>query len=328
MVTCPRCQQPVDETVRSTCPLCFSPIPQAVQQAAQPAAPLAAPGPEPSSPSAGQSYYGQPPQPVAPGAHQQPPAYGAYPYPGQQQTPVPMPAAHRPPLNPGARVSLTGEVIDPGAPVGPAPGYVGGSPVAPSRVGQPPAASRTQVPQRRESAPAAERPGSGNAVGIVLALLVLIGGGVGGWYYWMHRTNPKDQALAVYKSYLSQDYKAAYSLSALGPTGKKNFPDADSFATAQQTAINTFLTKLPFGSSLLDSLKAAATTAAVGEPVVTADKAEVPTSCTLTFMGRSVKMKGTAHMVNDGGIWKMDLTADNTQEATNAGRDLVGKPEL
>jgi hypothetical protein len=315
MVTCPRCQQPVDETVRATCPLCFTPIPQANQTAG----PSMGASLEPPMPLTGTPLYGQEPPSTL---------QSAYPPPGMQQSHGPIPPAPRPPMNPGARVSLTGEVIESGMPAGPPPSYVGGGPAAPPRMPQPGGPSHPNAPARRPQETVPERASGGNVVGIVVAVIVILGGGIGGWYWWMHRTNPKDQALAVYKAYLSQDYKMAYTLSALGPNGKKTYPDADTFAAAQQTAVNNFLSKIPFGQALPAAFKAAAATATVAEPAIDGDTAEVPTACALTFMGRSVKMKGAAHMINDAGMWKLNLTSDDVQQTTKAGSDLIGKPSF
>src|SRR5690242_16132217 len=131
MVTCPRCQQPVDETVRTTCPLCFTPIPQAGH------------GPQPghaSGPLTGLSHEPQAPDASPPG-HMLPVQSAASPYPPIEMPrpagppgPAPMPTGPRPMTPMGARVSLTGEVMDPGMPASSPPSYVGGGgPVLPPR---------------------------------------------------------------------------------------------------------------------------------------------------------------------------------------------------
>ena len=318
MVTCPRCQQPVDETVRTICPLCFTPLPQANSGAGPPVgasleSPLALAGtplhagPTPTVPASPYPPSGMP-QPAPP-------------------MPQPISAAPNPLLNPGARVSLTGEVIDSGAPPGPAPSYVGG-PKASARPGQAGPTARSREPARGLRMDAPEKAAGGNPVGIIVAIVLVLGGGFGGWYYWMHRTNPKDQALAVYKAYLAQDYKTAYSLVALSPETQKKYPNADAFAADRTKTVDTVLASNPLlaklKASIQESTKAAVATATVGDPVVTGDKADVPTSCQVSFMGRSVKFKGTAHMVNESGIWKLDMTSGEAQNSTA----LVGRPAL
>jgi len=344
MVTCPRCQQPVDETVRANCPLCFTPIPQPNANAVAPHMGVSLVGtpPEPQFPQAGgpldpvpqpappPTGYGQPeasPPPMQ--GYHLPPMQQGY----QQPTmpgPGPVPPAPRP-MNPGARVSLTGEVIDSSMPQGPPPSYVGGSgATAPPRGPQPGGPSRPTTTMRRPEAAVPERSGGNPAIGIVVALVLVLGGGFGGWYYWMHRTNPKDQALLVYKAYLSQDYKTAYALTALSPEDAKKFPNAESFASEREKAVDKLLGSNPafanLKSAIQESAKSAAASASVGEPVVNGDKADVPTSCQMTIMGQSFGMKGTAHLINESGVWKLDLTTPAS--ALQNQIDLQGKPDM
>jgi hypothetical protein len=308
MVTCPRCQQPVDETVRTTCPLCFTPIPQP-SQAAQPAGGL----------MPGLSLTGVPPE------SQSQPAYptAAYAQPPALQQPPP-PAPPRAPVPPGARVSLTGEVMDDNMPPGAPPSYLGGGSAAPLQGGRPGPAARAESPRRGQSDDASPRSGAGKAIGVVLALIIVLGAGAGGWFWWTHRTNPKDQALAVFKAYLGQDYKTAYSLTALSPETAKKYPTADSYSADLERTLGPLLSS----SSLLSAIKSAAATAGVGEPTVSGDKADVPTSCQMSLLGRTLKFTGTAHMVLDNGIWKLDMRSDEPNKPSQATMDLVGKPDL
>ena len=303
-----------------TCPLCFTPIPQA-SHVTGPLAGLAYEMPTPQ-------LTGQPAQQAASAAPE------PFPQPALQapEPAAPTPLAPPPMTGPGVRVSLTGEVMDSGAPAGPPPSYVGGAiPITPPRGGQAGAAPRATADRRTpERAPA--RSGGGNVVGIVAGVAVLLAVGFGGWYWWMHRTNPKDQALAVYKAFLSNNYKTAYALSALSADTMKKYPDAESYSAAQQKAADAALESSPFLKPLKgaidDALKGAAASATVGEPAITGDKAEVPTSASLTIMGQSVALKGTAHMVNDGGIWKLDATTETPSRVGKTRLDLIGRPNL
>jgi len=181
MVTCPRCQQPVDETVRTSCPLCFTPIPQTTVASG----PLAGHLTDPASPAAPSLDYQLPG--VSPTASPPQPNYmqPSPPPPGS----LPMPAAPRPLMNPGSRVSLTGEVIDSGAPQAPPPSYVGGAGPAMSapRPTAPGAPARNTISARRPQETAPARSGASPVVGIVIAIVVILGGGVGGWYFWKNR---------------------------------------------------------------------------------------------------------------------------------------------
>jgi hypothetical protein len=334
MVICSRCEQQVDETKRTTCPLCFTPLPapgaatnasQApmrhspqsdldVPLAAMPSPPGGAPAPLMPQPSGIPGIYTQPsapstPQPSGiPGIYAQPPA------------PVS-------PLTPGARTSLSGEVYGSDGASGPPPNYMaGGVPMAPPRPGGP-GAPRSSYATARPRA-AAETPKSGvSPVVVVLLLLVLGGGGFGGWYYWMHRTNPKDQAEAVYRATVKQDYKALYPLIALSDEAKKQVPDADTFAQKAEQNTNQLAASNPIIKLGLDAMKNI-TDINVGEPTINGDKAEVPTSAKMSINGITLTFKGMAHMINQGGIWKLDETAGDMASGMQAGQDMVGKPDM
>jgi hypothetical protein len=244
MIICPRCQQPVDETVRATCPLCFTPIPQP-----QPASPAPPPNTGIQMPLNGMPLPPQP-GPVGTSPPNELPAM-----PGQMPpTTPPRPAA----FNPGARVSLTGEVIDDGMPAGPAPSYVGGAvPAPPPRLGTPNATARTPANRLRPEVSTPEKTGGGNAVGIIAALVILLGAGFGGWYWWMHRTNPKDQAAAVYKSFVNENWESVYPLVLLSEEDKKKYPDAGTFASAvaqQSKTVNDFIKRLPNGEKMVQDM--------------------------------------------------------------------------
>jgi len=229
-------------------------------------------------------------------------------------------------MNPGARVSLTGEVIEAGGSAAPPPSYVGGGgPVPPARGPQPGSSAHAKSPMMRPQEAAPEKTGGSGAVGLIVALLVLIGGGIGGYFWMMNRTNPKDQAQAVYKAMLTQDYKTAYELTALSPEAQKKYPNAEAFAADAGKYADGLG---PLKSTILESAKAAAPSATVGPATITGDKAEVPTSCTISIMGHEIKLTGTAHMKNDFGIWKLDRTAESDAEGSQAFKDIVGKPDI
>jgi len=173
--------------------------------------------------------------------------------------------------------------------------------------------------------PVAEAPEKtgGGAVGAIIGVVVGLAIAAGGYFWMMNRTNPKDQAKAIYKAVLLQDYKSAYELIELSPDDQKKYPNVDAFAADAGKVANGL-------GPVKDALKAAASTITVGEPTINGDKAEVPTSCSLSAFGRDIKVKGTAHMKNDLGIWKLDATADSLTGSggRNAFRDLIGTPDM
>ena len=275
MVSCPRCAQQVDETTRTTCPHCFTP--------------LSATGAPPT---------GQPP----PG----PPASGM---PGQP----PPPQSYAPQLNrsAGTRVSLTGEVIEDNASA-PPPSYVGGgAPVRPPvgvapRPG-PPAASRAAYGASRTEAPA--KSGGGKAVGILLGLLIVGGLGTAGWFFLMPHTNPKEVVQKFDTAVAAQAWKAAYPLVELSSDMKTKCPDASAFAGYMTSEVDK-MRAVPMANAIVDAALKSYQTAKVGEPTIDGDSAKVPVSLRLSISGmgttieRPVDMNVPLRKV--GGTWKID----------------------
>lgn len=313
MIKCPRCEQIVDETVRTTCPLCFTPLQPASSAAQETPTPQASyPPAQPAGPSVPASAGGQ----ISMAA----PQIGAPPAPsaGNPISPTAMGAA------PGRRVSLTGEVYDEATPaaagVSAAPGsYPGPMPARSHRPGSP-AAARYRPGRAEEET--GTRSSSG-AFGLIVVLL-LGAAGIGGWWYWNHRTNPKDQALALYKYAVAQDYKAMYPLVALSEETQKKYPDADSFVQKTQEELNAN----PGLRDMMQKSKDLVSDIKVGEPKIDGNKAEVPTSAKVNVLGMSINFNGTAHMINQSGVWKLDLTEASPQELQQKSMDLVGKPDM
>lgn len=135
---------------------------------------------------------------------------------------------------------------------------------------------------------------------------------------------PKAQALKLYLVMQKQDWRALYFLIALSPNAKKDLPDdADAFAAGVRKGISD-----SDGQKVLDDLFNNMSDIAVGDPVMNGEKADVPTSCKITFNGKQLSFKGDAHMIKDQNIWKWDLTSsDDLQAATSTETQaLIGKP--
>ena len=229
-------------------------------------------------------------------------------------------------LNPGARVSLTGEVIDPHDPVGAPPRYVSGSPTGQSvnhngAKRQEKKTSSSPVTNDRESGK------SGGFAGVFMSIVVGASVLFGLFYVWTHRTNPKDQAKSMMVAFAKKDWKTAYDLVALGAEGKKQLPDADTFGKQAEKLFRGYESN-PLYKPFIQSLAQAADSVTTGEAILTGDKAEVPTGVTVSSGGVSVSMSGKAHMINEGGAWKLDMTSDNQAARDKVTRDLLGKPQL
>lgn len=288
---------------------------QSASTAAPAASPLAAPAPPPGAPS---PLTAPPPAPVAAAKVEQVPGI-----PGLQHQPQGLGGGSG-----EVRLSLTGEVMEVPAPTQRGAGPGGYGPPAGARPG---GGGRPSGPP--PSARGAARPGpmreevetKGGAAGIVfLVLLIAALGSVGGWYWYNNRTNPKDQALAAYKALLKdQDWKTSYGLVAFSNAEKTKYPTADAWAKHQEELMNS----MPGAKAALEQLKAGVSEMTVGEPVMTEKGADVPTSAKLSIMGQSLTFKGTAHMIKEGGIWKLDGTGAEGNGA-KVGQDLLGKPDL
>ena len=237
------------------------------------------------------------------------------------------------PVPPGARVSLTGEIIEEPANA-PAAGYMGQT-ATPAQTMRPPL---NQPAPQRPGAPGApahyhpqsqssnrESGGNSGVIGIVLGILAFAGAGFGVWFWLSHRSDPKVQAKSVYVAVVKQDWIAAYDLCAFSPDGKKKYPNAAAFEAESKKGLDT-LAANPLYASAMEAMKSSADSITVGEPVVTGDKADVPTAITLNVLGQKLNMKGTAHMVSDGGIWKLDVTGGTAEEINKVNMDLVGRP--
>ena len=274
MVICSRCQQSVDETTQTACPICFTPV--------------AAPG------GAAQAQALGGPAASAPTASYTP---GAMPLNGPAPTPVSLNAGassfnNAPPpastLGANQRMTLSGEVID-----------------APVPMASPPAGNSQYKPRTSYTTPQAaetrEKSGA-NPIVVGLVFLLLFGGGFGGWYYWMHRTNPKDQALKFFAAAKSLDPKGMYETMEVDEEKyktEKDFADqADSNPAAKQ-----FVTQMLSGLTMT-----------AGEPKYTSTtEATVPIkttgTITLTMFGQSksqtVDKTSDIKMKNFGGIWKV-----------------------
>ncbi len=222
------------------------------------------------------------------------------------------------------RVSLTGEVMQApppprvSGPIGapPAPPPLRGPAPIPPRAG----ARASYIRPAREEAPASS--GSGLMWGIILAVIVLIGAGAGGWYWYNNRTNPKDQAQKLLNAVLvDHDWKTTYGLVAMNAETKKKYPNADSVASEQNKQINAN----PMAAQIFNNLKF--TNITTGDPTFNNGKADVPTSASLSIAGRSLSFHGTAHMVREAGIWKLDATSNDPQQLISMQSDLL-KPDM
>ena len=312
MVTCPRCSQPVDETTRTTCPLCFTPLPTQ-DAAAQPAPPMPTAPPQNYAPQSGGVMPLAPPDAppaVAPLNVGQNPMPAVRPMPTSAPMSVPTAA---PRMEANQRMTLSGEIIE-----------------APQPMSNAPAAGNSQY-QARPSAGAprveAKPERSGPNIGIIALVLVLLGGGGGGWYYWMHRTNPKDQAQMFLDSVKTMNPKGMYETMEVDPEKYKNEDDYIKQTTDTQN-------KVPGMKDMLTGLFANMQFKA-GDAKINGNEATVPVTISGSFaMPLSQQPKDMTQTVelpmkNFNGVWKVPKSSSLTNGAaglmSKMGGQLGGK---
>lgn len=322
MVNCPRCAQPVDENVRNRCPLCFTSIPQSTVL---------------TTPEGGNIRGVQLGLAGAPAFANYTPEQTPM-YPNVEPQGFMKPLAGLPPqpveilqprtLAAGARVSFTGEVIDPNDPIDAPPRYVAGAPTRGNvnRMGMD-AVARPVNKNERFTENSDSQSKSGGIVGILMFIIVAGCIGFLGFYLWTHRTNPKDQAILALSAFAKKDWKAAYDLISLGEAGKKQFPDPEAFGKQANKIFQSYENN-PLTKSFIENLSQAADHATAGEPIISGDKAEVPTSMTVSGGNADVQVVGKAHMINQGGLWKLDMTSESQTNRDKTARDLIGKPQI
>ncbi len=234
------------------------------------------------------------------------------------------------------RVSLTGDVFEVPPPTarGAGPGgYAAGggkpgTPPLPTRgpggrgPGGPGGPAGSARPRYGLPSASAEEKKSASPVIAIVFVLLLLGGGAFGAFWWLnHRTDPKEEALAIYKSVVALDFKGLYTKVALTSADKAKYPDAETFASLMETQMNA-----DPNAAMVKSILAKITDVQVGEPAITGNKADVPTSMALDMGAQKIPFKGTAHLVREWGVWKLDAGGDYSGMKT--GQDLVGKPDL
>lgn len=313
MVICPRCEQQVDETVMTTCPLCFTPLPLPGNQSAQPAE--QAPQPAASSTT--------PPLASAPPAGQAPPANVPSAYP--PSAPAVNPGAT--PNRPGRRVALTGEVFDDTLQDNTPPRYVGGT-LPPQRPAGPPQARPAAARTHR---PAAEEVRSGSGGGAIVAIvlvLVLALAGAGGWWYFNLRTNPKDQARKYITALKMLDWKTVYELSYLSEEDRKRYPNSQAAADDARKQLD----QNPQLGQLVKTVLSSMEVKNVGEPSYANGEATVPVTLNVSLFGRAQEVTQSLTLKNDRGVWKVSRgpvgTNLNALPGGMPGGGMMGMPGM
>lgn len=139
---------------------------------------------------------------------------------------------------------------------------------------------------------------------------------------------PEAQTLKIYKAVRDQDYRGMFSLMAFPAKGKATLTTAEQFAIDMQKGYDGSF-KTPEEKAATDRIFRSISDIMIGEPVITDDKAVIPTSAKITANGKTRVFKGQAHLIKDDGVWKLDLTFTDDSEKATAQRvgELFGSPE-
>ncbi|HZT44172.1 MAG TPA: hypothetical protein VFA07_18550 [Chthonomonadaceae bacterium] len=294
MITCPRCGQQVDETTRTTCPACLTPL--APQTAAPPQAPGAGPAP-PAPPLTGPVPLAG--QPLHRPAAQDLNAASTPAAPEQAGAPPPRPAAPQPTV----RRTLTGEIVQEAPTVAASPpqpgGYAGSAPhAASSGLGVRPAPTNMVTMARRQERPASSRSSAGPIAAVLAVIVVLALAGFGGWWFYTHRgPTPKQQADKFLTSLKALDFKGMYETTEVD---KSKYPTEESFIQQSQQDMDKMPGAKSFISSLLSSMQFK-----TGEATIHGDEATVPVTLTFSLMGRTASQNIDLKMTRVDGIWKV-----------------------
>ncbi len=140
---------------------------------------------------------------------------------------------------------------------------------------------------------------------------------------------PGAQALKIYQSLRDQNHVAMFYLMAFTPEGRATLTDADQFAKDVKKGYDESF-KTPEQKAVSDKLLQSISNIMVGEPVISGDKAVVPTSADITVNEKVYTFKGEAHLILEDGVWKLDLTIDASSEKAMGQRttELLGKPVI
>lgn len=212
-----------------------------------------------------------------------------------------MPTLGTPPaVRANARVSLTGEVLE-DAPVSRAPAN---SPYAtppmprPNMPATPPRATPSAYDRREIEPDNSDKKALFINLTVIFVLLALCGGG--GYWKWMHRTEPKAQVTRYVHAIQWLDWGVVWDLSATPPGNKTRheflsmMDDKFDSNGVLKIGARRSMENIPFE---------------IGEPTIRGNEATVPVTRGETKMdaARSMQFK----LTNFGGVWKIHPLAAN-----------------
>lgn len=120
--------------------------------------------------------------------------------------------------------------------------------------------------------------------------------------------SPEAQAKRIYEAIRDLNFREFYYLLGVSPQARKQFPaDPDTFAREMREGFeggSGDATEAKATRDMLGSIK----DIKIGRAVVTGNKAFVPTSARMKVEGHKHLYEGSANLILDEGVWKLDLT--------------------
>ncbi len=224
--------------------------------------------------------------------------------------PSSMPTA-APRMEANQRMTLSGEIIEAPQPMSNAP--VAGNSQYQAR----PSAGAPRVAEKAER--------SGPSIGAIVMVLAVLGGAGGGWWFWMHRTNPKDQAQKFLECVKTLNAKGMYDTTEVDADKYKSEEDFIQKTTDEQS-------KVPGMKDMVTNMLANIQFKA-GEPKYNGmNEASVPVtvsgSFAMPFGGQKpqdIDQKFDLPMKNFNGIWKVSKDSPFTGGAGGMMSKMGGK---
>jgi hypothetical protein len=236
------------------------------------------------------------------------------------------------------RVSLTGEVMEvmtptprnvsAGAPMPPMPGArppVGTRP-APGRLAP---GRKSPVRTNYPDEEGYQKEKAGPVAAIMLVLILVCGAAYGGWYWYNNRTNPKDQAVKLGAALKAKNWGDIFDLCAW-PPDKVASNSRSEFITGADKGFDKAASLAGPEAAAMAKQAVATLETVSGEPTANADGTDVPVTNKMTLGGITVSLKGVAHMVRQGGIWKLNMLQFDPKDPSTvqtAFKEFIGQPE-
>jgi hypothetical protein len=127
-------------------------------------------------------------------------------------------------------------------------------------------------------------------------------------------SDPKERALEIYKAFKSKEWSHIFDLSAL-PAAAANEKNA---RQAFVNGIEGGLNKNPESKKQFDDLVNGMSNLKTGKAEVKGSHAVVPTSSVCKMKGVTLNLNGRIVLIKQKGVWKWDLTSNDTGEIEKA----------